>query len=233
MVPVGRPGIRGERGRGRGRWAGHRLKEEKERVAERSQYRFLYYLLLPLSAECNVCCVYVGSVGGARTSEGRGPTSLSRHPKLGGVSLTSLSVEVCDCVTCCIQVWIPWLPACVHGQEEPSADSCKTLPCQLESRRYKVRVLSDCIDDNDDMFCRYIMYIRGKGEVFLLDRDNSVFSCPVLTFPSRAERGHLADTVLDGVCVLLTLPCSIPLCHRSWLKTSCPTEFAHATWSMT
>jgi mRNA-capping enzyme len=53
---------------------------------------------------------------------------------------------------------------------------------------------------------RYIMYIRGKGEVFLLDRDNSVFSCPVLTFPSRAETGHLADTVLDGELVEDKLP---------------------------
>ena len=79
------------------------------------------------------------------------------------------------------------------------------------------------------------MYIRGKGEVFLLDRDNSVFSCPMLTFPSRAETQHLSDTLVDGVCLV---QCStihhfcLPL-PRSWLKTSCPMVFAHATWSMT
>ena len=43
------------------------------------------------------------------------------------------------------------------------------------------------------------MYIRGKGEVFLVDRDNSVFSCSSLSFPARAEEEHLVDTLLDGV----------------------------------
>ena len=50
---------------------------------------------------------------------------------------------------------------------------------------------------------RYIMYIRTKGEIFLVDRDNSVFSCPVLTFPSTAEGKHMSDTLLDGVCSIL------------------------------
>ena len=44
------------------------------------------------------------------------------------------------------------------------------------------------------------MYIRGKGEVFLLDRDNSVFACAVLTFPARSQGEHISDTLLDGVC---------------------------------
>ena len=48
-------------------------------------------------------------------------------------------------------------------------------------------------------YSRYIMYIRGKGEVFLVDRDNSVFSCSSLSFPARAEEEHLVDTLLDGV----------------------------------
>lgn len=46
---------------------------------------------------------------------------------------------------------------------------------------------------------RYIMYIRDKGEIFLLDRDNSVFACSVLTFPARTEGQYLTDTILDGV----------------------------------
>jgi mRNA-capping enzyme len=49
------------------------------------------------------------------------------------------------------------------------------------------------------------MYIRGKGEVFLVDRDNSVFSCPVLTFPASSG-GHLSDTLLDGELVEDKLP---------------------------
>lgn len=47
--------------------------------------------------------------------------------------------------------------------------------------------------------CRYMMYIRGKGEVFLLDRDNSVFAVAALSFPSHTPGQHLADTLLDGV----------------------------------
>ena len=59
--------------------------------------------------------------------------------------------------------------------------------------------------------CRYIMYIRRKREVFLLDRDNSVFSCTLLTFPARAPGEHISDTLLDGVCVKLLLSLPLPL----------------------
>lgn len=44
------------------------------------------------------------------------------------------------------------------------------------------------------------MYIRGRGEVFMIDRDNAVFQVPDLSFPSRARPDdHLTDTLLDGV----------------------------------
>ncbi len=44
------------------------------------------------------------------------------------------------------------------------------------------------------------MYIRERGAVFMLDRDNAVFQVPHLSFPTRGKTGeHLRDTLLDGV----------------------------------
>ena len=50
--------------------------------------------------------------------------------------------------------------------------------------------------------CRYMMYIRAKGEVFLLDRDDCVFACAALIFPANTAGEHLSDTLLDGVSLL-------------------------------
>lgn len=45
-----------------------------------------------------------------------------------------------------------------------------------------------------------MMYIRKEGEVYMLDRDNAVFSVPDLQFPSRQHVGqHLKETLVDGV----------------------------------
>lgn len=80
------------------------------------------------------------------------------------------------------------------------------------------------------------MYIRGKGEVFLLDRDNSVFTCSLLTFPARAQAEHISDTLLDGVIrgrgITDLSPPSPPL-HRNWLKISYQMVYGLAIWSMT
>lgn len=44
------------------------------------------------------------------------------------------------------------------------------------------------------------MYIRKEGEVYMLDRDNAVFSIPSLKFPSRKHVDqHLNQTLVDGV----------------------------------
>lgn len=80
------------------------------------------------------------------------------------------------------------------------------------------------------------MYIRGKGEVFLLDRDNSVFACSLLSFPARAQGAHISDTLLDGVmrerepsdCV----PFTLSLC-RNWLRISYLMVCGLAIWLMT
>lgn len=44
------------------------------------------------------------------------------------------------------------------------------------------------------------MLINGKNEVFMVDRDNSVFHIANLEFPFRKDpRIHLSNTLLDGV----------------------------------
>ena len=45
-----------------------------------------------------------------------------------------------------------------------------------------------------------MMYIRGRKEVYLIDRDNAVFEAPQLTFPQRKNpHSHVEDSLLDGV----------------------------------
>lgn len=45
-----------------------------------------------------------------------------------------------------------------------------------------------------------MMVINGKDEVYMLDRDNSVFHIANLEFPFRKDpRVHLSNTLLDGV----------------------------------
>ena len=57
--------------------------------------------------------------------------------------------------------------------------------------------------------CRYVMYIRGHGETYMLDRDNAVFAVPQLSFPARKRPGDFVrDTLVDGVsrvCVYVSL----------------------------
>lgn len=55
---------------------------------------------------------------------------------------------------------------------------------------------------------RYLLYIRDKGQIYLIDRDNSVFSAPGVAFPSRKRPGeHLKECLADSVSqpVLLIL----------------------------
>lgn len=48
--------------------------------------------------------------------------------------------------------------------------------------------------------CRYMMLINGKNEVFMIDRDNTIFHIANLEFPFRKDpRVHLSNTLLDGV----------------------------------
>ena len=47
---------------------------------------------------------------------------------------------------------------------------------------------------------RYLMYLKGPGEVYMVDRNNSVFEAPQLSFPARKRPGDcVKDTLVDGV----------------------------------
>ena len=51
-----------------------------------------------------------------------------------------------------------------------------------------------------DVFFRFMMLIDGVDQVFMLDRDNTVFHVPKLTFPKRKDlNSYLANTLVDGV----------------------------------
>lgn len=53
---------------------------------------------------------------------------------------------------------------------------------------------------------RYLMYIKGAGEVYCIDRDNCVFKINNLTFPFRKNLYvHMKDTLLDGEMVIDTV----------------------------
>ncbi|XP_067933947.1 mRNA-capping enzyme-like [Watersipora subatra] len=50
---------------------------------------------------------------------------------------------------------------------------------------------------------RYMMLIDGPGSVFMLDRDNCVFSIANLDFPRRKDlSSHITNTLLDGELVI-------------------------------
>lgn len=56
---------------------------------------------------------------------------------------------------------------------------------------------------------RYMMLINGKNEVFMVDRDNSIFHIANLEFPFRKDpRVHLSNTLLDGVSHCSSSPSS-------------------------
>ena len=47
---------------------------------------------------------------------------------------------------------------------------------------------------------RYLLFIRDKEQIYLVDRDNSVFSVPRISFPSRKRLGeHVRNTLADSV----------------------------------
>ena len=45
------------------------------------------------------------------------------------------------------------------------------------------------------------MYVKGRHEVYLMDRDNTVFCAADICFLARKRPGeHITDTLVDGVC---------------------------------
>uniref|UniRef100_A0A3Q3WR72 mRNA-capping enzyme n=1 Tax=Mola mola TaxID=94237 RepID=A0A3Q3WR72_MOLML len=65
----------------------------------------------------------------------------------------------------------------------------------LENNPYKVSWKADGT--------RYMMLINGKNEVFMIDRDNTIFHIANLEFPFRKDpRIHLSTTLLDGEMII-------------------------------
>jgi hypothetical protein len=47
------------------------------------------------------------------------------------------------------------------------------------------------------------MYIKGKDEIYMADRDNSIFKVKYLVFPHRKDLNrHLSNTLIDGEFVV-------------------------------
>lgn len=51
---------------------------------------------------------------------------------------------------------------------------------------------------------RYMMFIQGNGEIFFIDRDNSIFQASGISFPHINGRRNINDTLLDGEMVIDT-----------------------------
>ncbi|XP_019713397.1 mRNA-capping enzyme isoform X2 [Hippocampus comes] len=110
----------------------------------------------------------------------KGVTQVTTQPKLGEVQ------RMC-------QEMAEWNKSGFPGAQPVSMD--RQNLCFLEQHPYKVSWKADGT--------RYMMVINGKHEVFMIDRDNTVFHIANLEFPFRKDpRVHLANTLLDGEMII-------------------------------
>nr|XP_025949185.1 mRNA-capping enzyme isoform X3 [Dromaius novaehollandiae] len=107
-------------------------------------------------------------------------TQVTTQPKLGGIQ------QKC-------QQFCGWEGSGFPGAQPVSMD--KQNIKFLEQKPYKVSWKADGT--------RYMMLIDGKNEVYMIDRDNSIFHVSNLEFPFRKDlRSHLANTLLDGEMII-------------------------------
>ncbi|CAF0976501.1 unnamed protein product [Brachionus calyciflorus] len=86
-----------------------------------------------------------------------------------------------------------WNGAGFPGAQPVSMDQ-KNI-CLLYQKKYRVSWKADGT--------RYLMYINGRGRIYMLDRDNSVFCVHNLSFPDRQDLDrHLTSTLIDGEFVM-------------------------------
>ncbi|XP_032999286.1 mRNA-capping enzyme isoform X2 [Lacerta agilis] len=140
-------------------------------------------------------------------SEAGSSTSFSgkrrkEHLKLGAVFLEGISVKHVTQVTSqpklgeiqrkC-QQFCGWKGTGFPGAQPVSMDEQNIK--LLEQKPYKVSWKADGT--------RYMMLIDGKNEVYMIDRDNSVFQVSNLEFPFRKDpRVHLENTLMDGEMII-------------------------------
>ncbi|XP_026522331.1 mRNA-capping enzyme isoform X2 [Notechis scutatus] len=124
------------------------------------------------------------------------------HLKLGAVFLEGISLKRVIQVTTqprlgeiqlkC-QQFCGWKGTGFPGAQPISMDEQNIK--LLEQKPYKVSWKADGT--------RYMMLIDGKNEVYMIDRDNSVFHVSNLEFPFRKDpRVHLENTLLDGEMII-------------------------------
>lgn len=110
----------------------------------------------------------------------RGVTQVTTQPKLGEIQRRC-------------QEFAEWEKSGFPGAQPVSMDR-RNLQF-LEQKAYKVSWKADGT--------RYMMLINGLNEVYMIDRDNSVFHIDNLEFPVRKEpQHHLTNTLLDGEMII-------------------------------
>ncbi|XP_048062170.1 mRNA-capping enzyme isoform X1 [Megalobrama amblycephala] len=110
----------------------------------------------------------------------KGVTQVTSQPKLGTIQ------RKC-------QEFSEWDKSGFPGAQPVSMDLRNIR--LLEKNAYKVSWKADGT--------RYMMLIDGKNEVYMVDRDNSVFHIANLEFPFRKDlRIHLSNTLLDGEMII-------------------------------
>ncbi|XP_066533828.1 mRNA-capping enzyme [Hoplias malabaricus] len=139
-----------------------------------------------------------------------GPSSSGSNPgkkkkeklKLGAVFLEGISVKGVNQVTTqpklgqvqrkC-QEFCEWEKSGFPGTQPVSMDRRNIR--LLEQNGYKVSWKADGT--------RYMMLIDGRNEVYMIDRDNSIFHISNLEFPFRKDmNNHLSNTLLDGEMII-------------------------------
>ncbi|XP_069105528.1 LOW QUALITY PROTEIN: mRNA-capping enzyme-like [Argopecten irradians] len=109
-----------------------------------------------------------------------------------GVSQLRLQPKLAEVQRRC-QLMCGWNSSGFPGSQPVSMD-IKNLSF-VQKKPYKVSWKADGT--------RYMMLIDGKNEVFMFDRDNTVFHVPNLEFPRRKDpRTSIHDTLLDGEMIL-------------------------------
>uniref|UniRef100_A0A8D0G5D8 mRNA-capping enzyme n=1 Tax=Sphenodon punctatus TaxID=8508 RepID=A0A8D0G5D8_SPHPU len=110
----------------------------------------------------------------------KGVTQITTQPRLGAIQ------QKC-------QQFCAWEGSGFPGAQPVSME--KQNIKLLEQKPYKVSWKADGT--------RYMMMIDGKNEVYMIDRDNSVFHVFNLEFPFRKDlRAHLTNTLLDGEMII-------------------------------
>uniref|UniRef100_A0A803W5K0 mRNA-capping enzyme n=1 Tax=Ficedula albicollis TaxID=59894 RepID=A0A803W5K0_FICAL len=147
-----------------------------------------------------------GKTGGPESEPGSSSSSFGKRRKerlkLGAIFLEGITVKCVTQVTTqpklggiqqkC-QQFCGWEGTGFPGAQPVSMD--KQNIKFLEQKPYKVSWKADGT--------RYMMLIDGKNEVYMIDRDNSIFHVSNLEFPFRKDlRTHLSNTLLDGEMII-------------------------------